>query len=450
MEEYYNFLDKSRVGISYDWASFNINLNFNKEDIDLESIFNGMKPFEGTNNEMLFIHEYVHYLQNFYTNWGGLVFCDFVLGINKLAASRGEDNSTIVLPLRLEKKQSELWNDGVEMLEKFKINISTDDGNIRFEEDNTFPNYKISELTNEKAVISNGRILYTINNKTIREHMAELSAYLFADLNDIQIHERFLRCNVFSSGNSIMDKEPMYWFLFEYFFAKKYLNIAEGLLLLTHSALCSANPVPLICRFLLFLNQNESVFQEKDLFDLVNIFLKTPPEIISFSFSYHSSLKSITDFLILCEKYNDQSFYQFAKEIYFSLLINISQTYSAKKIFENPKHLRTKTFWLEIIKNTGTPIVRYKDKKAVISLQSEELVNSLTYFLGMIKVFYNLQTDRNQRCPFYQEFNICKADYKNAETCFHDALNVRNPLNNKEECLHQNAVELLGLKDRLI
>lgn len=450
MEEYYTFLDNSRVGISYDWTSFNIDLNFNKEDIDLDTIFNGLKPFQGTKNEMLFIHEYVHYLQNFYTNWGGLVFCDLVLGINKLAASRGEDNSTITLPLKLEKKESQLWDDGVEMLEKFRVNISTDDGHIKFEESYSFPNYKISELTTDKAVISNGRIVYTINNKTIREHMAELSACLFADLNDEQIHDRFIRSNAFSSGNSIMDKEPMYWFLFEYFFAKKYKNIAEGLVLLTHSALCSANPVPVICRFLLFLKLNQSIIKEIDLHNLVNIFLKTQPEIISFSFSYYASLKKITEFLKLCEKYIDQSFYQFAKNIYNSLLINISQTYSAKKIFENPKNLRAKTNWLEIIKNTGTPIIRYKDKKAVISLQNEELVNSLTYFLGMVKVFYNLQTDRNQRCPFYQEFNICKADYKNAETCFHDALNVQNPLNNGEECLHQNAVELLGLKDRLI
>ena len=143
MEEYYNFLDKSGVGISYDWTSFNINLNFNKEDIDLDSIFNGLKSFEDTKYEMLFIHEYVHYLQNFYTNWGGLVFCDFIFGVNKLAASRGEDDSEITLPLKLEKKQSQLWNDGLKMLEKFKINISTDDGNIRFEASNSFPNYKI-------------------------------------------------------------------------------------------------------------------------------------------------------------------------------------------------------------------------------------------------------------------------------------------------------------------
>lgn len=449
MEEYYSFLDNSSVGISYDWTSFNINLNFNKEDIDLDSIFNGLKYFEGTNKEMLFIHEYVHFLQNFYTNWGGLVFCDFVLGVNKLASSRAEDDSLIALPLRLEKKKSQLWNEGVEMLKKFNINISTDDGNIRFEESNSFPNYKISELTKEKAVISNGRIVYTINNKTIREHMAELSACLFADLNDEQIHIRFLSCNTFSSGNSIMDKEPMYWILFEYFFANKYQNIAEGIILLTHSALCSANPVNVICRFLLFLKQNKSVIKEKNTHNLVNIFLKTPSEIISFSYTHYAALKNITDFLKLCKKYENQSFYQLAEKIYFSLLINISQTYSSKKFFENPETLRNKDNWLKIIKNTGTPIIRYKDKKAVISLQNDELGNSLTYFLGMVKVFYNLQTDRNQRCPFYQEFNICKAEYKNAETCFHDALKVQNPLKNGKECLHQNALELLGMKDRL-
>lgn len=449
MEEYYEFLDKSGVGVTYDWTSFNISLNFNKEDIDLDSIFAGEKSFEGSNNEMLFIHEYVHFLQNFYTNWGGLVFCHFVLGVNKLAASRGEDDSVITLPLKLEKRQSQLWNDGIEILEKFKISLSTDEGNIRFEETNLFPDYKISELTNEKLEISNGRILYTINNKTIREHMAELSACLFTNLNDVQIHDRFSRCNAFSSGNSIMDKEPMYWFLFEYFYAKSFTNIAEALVKLAHSALCTANPKDVISRFFIFLEANSKQINNSNLILFVNTFLLLPAEIIAFSFSHHASLKKISDFLILCNKHKDQSFYQFAEKIYYSLLINISQTQSSKKFFENPVTLRNKDNWLQIIKYTGTPIIRYKDKRAVINIKNGLLVDSFTYFLGMIKVFYNLQTQRNQCCPFFEEFNICRVDYKNAETCFHDALNVRNPLNNNEECLHQNAVELMGLKDRL-
>ncbi|WP_445457721.1 hypothetical protein [Flavobacterium sp. HNIBRBA15423] len=449
MEEYYVFIDNSRVGISYDWTSFNIDLNFNKEDIDLDAIFNGSKSFEGTNKEMLFIHEYVHFLQNFYTNWGGLVFCDFVLGINKIAASRGEDNSKVKLPLKLENKKSGLWNDGIETLQRFQKKLGTDKNNIQLETTNTFPNYTIIDLNHNSVVIGNGRILYTINNKTVREHMAELSACLFANLNDQHIHDKFLTTNAFSSGNSIMDKDPMYWMLFEFFFAKKYKKIAEGLVLLTHTALCSANPVHVICRFFIFLQDNKNNLEDLNLNNLVSAFLKTPSEIISFSYTHYAALKNITDFLKLCKKYEDQSFYQFAQKIYFSLLLNISQTHSCKRFFENPEVLRNKDNWLKMIKSTGTPIIRYKDKKAVITHKNVALVDSLIYFLGIVKVFYNLQTDRNQRCPFFEEFNICNANFKNAEICFHNALEVQNPDDNREDCLYQNAIKLLGLKDRL-
>jgi hypothetical protein len=448
--DYYDFLDQASVGKSYDWLSLNINLSFNKSEIDIDAIVRKEKPFGNSDNERLFIHEYVHYLQNFFCSWGGLSFSELILGLNKLGASSLNELFQVSLPLKLvERENAPLWNSGIYHYNKYGVMIDSDKGKIIYESLVAYPNFLLKELSNNKLIINNGRISYEINNKTIREHMAELCSLLFLNYSDEQIHEKFLGSKALCSSPQLLDKEPMYWIMFEYFYGFKFDKIAEGLVLLCNAALCSTVPVSTIIRFFQFLEEHNPRTKSTDLYQIVSGFLGMPTELLSFSYSYYSVIKQIINNLALCSKHFDHDFYKFTSVIFTNLLSNISKTYSGKLIFQNPISFRNKNTWIQLLEKTGTPIIRYKDKSPVISTPNPELIESLTYFLGVMKVLDSLQYNPKYGCPFHTEFNICKASFKDNDKCIHDPLSVKNPIKDGKECLYQNAIELIGLKGRL-
>ena len=452
MENYFEFLDNASVGRSYDWTSLHIDLNFNKTEIDLESILNGTLEFGDTQNEAVFIHEYVHYLQNFYCNWGGLVFCNFVLALEKMGASKVSDSISFKLPLKIKKIEgASLWNDGVILYEKFGNLLGSSEKSIVIENLDTSSRLSIKSITDDSLVINNGRISYCIDNKTIREHMADLSSMLFLNYTDEQVYKRLLNTSSLCSTLGTLDKQPMYWMLFEYFFDHKYKNVSEGLVILCHSSLCSANPLQTIIRFFKFIEKMEDELKGKnDLLSIVNGFLNIQTEVLAFSFSFNAALQNIIEQLKLCSKHSDHSFYESNSILFNHLMFNIYSSFSAKLIFRNPQDLRNKKFWIQTINKTGTPIIRYKDKMPIIISKNNDLIDSLTYFLGVTKVIENLQDNYKLSCPFHTDFNICKTIYKNNDNCLYEPLLVKNPLCNGEECLFQNALELMGLTDRII
>lgn len=449
MDDYYTFLDKAGVDKTYDWSSLNIDLNFNKAEIDIDAILNNSKIFGNSQNEALFIHEYVHYLQNFYTSWGGLVFCEFVLALEKMDASKVDEHFKLPLPLQIQNQSgTKLWNDGVSHYEKFHSLLGTDHGKISIERIGTYPHYSVKEMVDQVLTINNGLISYQISSKTVREHMAELCSLLFLNYSDQQIHERFINANSFRSAPNRLDKSPMYWMLFEYFYNNGYKDIAEGLVLLTHSALCTANPVNLVVRLFKFL-VNYKEFDNKNLFEVVSGFLSLPDNVIAFSYSFNASLEKIIAQLKLCSKIEKHALYHFNAIIFTQLMQNIYSSFSSKKMFSNPYHLRKKETWFSLIQQAGTPIIRYKDKMPVITTSNQQLVEALTYFFGIVKVLGNLQDSQIHSCPFHTEFNICKASYKDNDRCLHEPLSVRNPKQDGQECLYDNAIVLLGLKERI-
>jgi len=451
MEDHYILLDNASFGNSYSWISMHIDLNFNKLEIDLDSILNGAKTFGNSQNEIVFIHEYVHFLQNFYCSWGGLTFCEFILALEKLGASKVVDNIVFKLPLKIEPiADADLWNKGVFHYDTFCLLIGPEKKPILFE--NLCPNEKaiIKSISEEELVLNNGRISYCISNKAIREHMADLSSLLFSNSSDESIHNRHINSRVFCSADYVLDKNPMYWMMFEYFYSNRFENIAEALVIICHAALSTASPVRLIIRFFKFFQEvNKSGDQISNLKEIVIWFLNLATENIAFSYSYHEAIKGIVNQINLCSNHYDHDFYRFNSHIFTKLLTSISYFFSAKLFFRAPENLRDKNLWVSLIKQTGTPIIRYKDKTPAITLNDQDLQNSLTYFLGITKLFEYLQDSAKYSCPFHSEFNICNANFRNNENCINDPFLVKNPLKDGSECLFQNALELLGLKDRI-
>jgi len=451
MENYFNLIDQVSIGRNYNWASLNIDLNFNKQDIDLESIINGSKQFGNTQNERIFVHEYVHYLQNFYCSWGGLVFCELVLALDKMGASKVNDNIILKLPLKIKEiSDAELWNSGVKHYNKFYSLIGDIKGTTSFEKIGEYPKVVIKEISEDVIIFNNGRISFSLNGRTIREHMAEYSSLLFLNYTDEQIHQDLINSKIHCTSNGTLEKNPEYWILFEFFFTNNYKNVAEGLVLLCSTSLSTASPNRSIIRFFKFLNDFKEELGGKDnLLNIVHGFLATPTEVIAFSFSFYATLKNITEQLALCTKYFDHSFYKFNSIIFTQLMNNIYHDFSSKKIFDNPTLLRDKAFWVDLLNSTGTPIIRYKDKTPIISTYNSDLIDALTYFFGVIKVLEDLTDSSKCNCPFHSEFKICKADYKNDELCLQEPLLVVNPVDKGKDCLYHNAIKLMGFDNRI-
>lgn len=450
MADYFDSKDFASVGRTYDWASLHIDLSVDKNEIDLDAVLSSARPFGDSPNETVFIHEYVHYLQSFYTTWGALMFCEYRLALEKINASNLEEQ--FKLPLKLEAKEGmELWNAGVKQYEKFFGMLGSDRGNIDFERLNAYPNYSVKEFSDHSLTINNGLVSYTIDNKTVREHMAELSSLLFLNYSDEQVHSRIINCNDFCSSLGNLDKKPMYWMLFEYFYFHGYINIAEGLVLLCNGAMSSLMPHWSINRFFKFLKNNKAAGAGKDLLTLVRQFSSSDQELNIIRGSFETVIEELNKQLRLCEKHSStHDLYRLSLNIFNFLKNNLNTYQSADVFFREPSNLRRKKFWSDTISKTGTPIIRYKDKTPVITTFDRNLIEPLTYFLGITKVLDNLQDTKIFACPFHSDFNICKAAYKNDDTCFHEPLSVKNPEQDGKECHYQNAVLLLGLKDRLL
>lgn len=451
MADYFEFLDNASIGRSYDWSSLHIDLDFDKVEIDLDAIINKTREFGYSKQETLFIHEYVHYLQSFFTTWGALAFCEYLLALEKLGASILEEHFKLSMPVELEEKaEMNLWNAGVKQYQKFFRLLGTS-RDIVFERPNKYPNYIVKEVSENTLKINNGLISYEIDNKTVREHMAELSSMLFLNYSDDDIHARFEESRAFCSSTGNLDLKPMYWILFEYFYFHKYQNVAEGLVLLTHGALCSLAPYWTITRLFEFITDyKQYIEREKDLLKTVQLFFKTSREARVLSKSYEAVIEEVVKQIEMCEKRRaDHHFYSFVYELLNSLLENLRIQQSGNSYFDDPSKLRKKEFWVDIIFKAGTPIIRYKDKKPVITPTSEKLEEPLIYFLGVSVLLKDLQKPGKTSCPFHTDFNICKASYRNDDGCLHEPITVKNPERDGKECHYRNSLILLGLLDRL-
>lgn len=424
MQPNFEYLDYASVNRNYDWFSLNINVNFNADKIDLEKIVNRELIFGNTVDEIIFIHEYTHYLQNFNTPLGAVLLCQFTHALFQMGASKLNENIIFKLPLKLNSIDAKpLWNAGIEHINNIRTALGHSDDIVNFEGPATFEDYKI--VKTKYLTISNGRAIFEITNKAIREHMAHLSSMLFVGYNDQQIHEDYLKRKEFYVTEGMLEKQPSYWILFEYFYFHKYTNVAEGLILLCMESMTCATPMTIIEAF--FKNIQEPKFASiKNLHFFVKLWTGAASEIKRKNAFISDALKMIEEKIALCKKHKEHDFYKFNIALFEKLAYNIRNFEKLNHYFSDANKLRDKDSWVKIIREFGTPIVRYKSKSPLVTGQSNEVGNALTYFLGVVKTIDSLRSTTVERCPFHTDFPICTAGHKNDTTCLTDPVTVTN------------------------
>jgi hypothetical protein len=204
-KHYYESFDQIGKAF-YDWERHLINLGCSTSDFDLNE---GKSLTEkGSLESSKFVHEYIHFLQNFATSWGAPVFTDLTLAVMKIGASSATSDEKLILPID---KSNDLL--------------------------------PIENVTDSEDCIklSNNRIVAELGLKLIREHMAHLGTQLYLNKSDEEIHT--YNKNIFTNNHSIFSRDPEYWILFEYVFeAGTFSNIARGIFHLTQNNLITLNP----------------------------------------------------------------------------------------------------------------------------------------------------------------------------------------------------------------
>lgn len=454
MEEYFAYLDNAGVNRNYDWFSLNININYNKEQLNIEKIINKEIEFGNSEAEIIFIHEYIHYLQNFNTPLGAVLLCQFVHALYQLGASKVEEEIVFELPMKLKTiPDKTLWNKGIDGINQIKQALGESDDKFSFANPSTFEKYEVVKA--DDLTISNGRIVFEVTNKTVREHMAHIGSMLFSGYTDEQIHADYISRPEFCVTVGMLEKQPSYWILFEYFYFNKYTNVAEGLIFLCAESLTCEVPMTVIEQFFKSVTDPKFI-NMKDLRAFVGLWVSSSFETNS-SFEtkrkkefFDASLKMVTEKIKLCKKHAEtHDFYKFNVVLFEKLYSNLLRFEQLSRYFFDAKTLRDKNTWVKIIAQFGTPIMRCKDKKPIITGQSDRLVETLTYFLGVVKTIESLTNTTTDRCPFHTDFAICLAGHKNDTTCLTNPAIVKNPKEHDGECIYQNSIVLMGFDGRL-
>ena len=447
---YQSIIDMGRA--FYDWEVLLINLGCKKGDIDLKTPNdriddNSIKDFTK------FVHEYIHYLQNFSTNWGVPVYTDFLLSFMKMGASSLQ-NEDLSFPLNKEDIEAELLKDSISLRENVLSRLSKN-GNQSGSVQGEYSNIKREYNENGPVILSNGKISCEIGLKCIREHMAHLGVELFFGNSDTDIHEKHKALS-FSNEEGQLIQYPEYWIVFEHFFSNFSLkNVGKGTFFLAQECLTRLNPDEAFKRFLdWFERSGEMYILNNDLPSIVDKWLNLPQEIYSYQFSCNEAIKHVNNILELCKKHkNEHDVYRFGEPILEYAIRNLYETKGGRTLFKPNANFSSVLFWKKLVEKFGTGILVYKESGDLAIHGTPEhcdkMYDSFLYALAMGVISNKLFTGRLGTCPFLEDLPICHCEFKEQDNCYKNPFLVTDTDTDGKVCLFRGGVQLLGMESRL-
>lgn len=446
-KHYYESFDQIGQAF-YDWERHLINLGCYTTDFDLN------KGKELTENGKLesskFIHEYVHYLQNFATSWGAPVFTDFVLAIMKIGASSAISDEKIELPIDRSSITNRLLLDGIELRENVISRLNRfNDWEFKENELSIIRNVSDSQ---DCIKLTNNRVTAELGIKLIREHMAHLVTQLYLKKSDEEIHN--YNKQIFTKNDSVFSKKPEYWILFEYIFeSESFSEIARGIIHLTQNNLITLNPEKALYRFIKWFEANKNTFKKGvDFFDVVETWLMSNDEGNYLYLGLTESEKHCERILTLTKKHQSTNdLFVFASNITEYSLKNIRKNKGGRFLFKPDDNFSDIEFWKLKVHEYGTGILRYLDNVVIQGSKdhTENMTESFFSLLSTSLVLKRIFENSKGNCPFLEDIPICKADIRESDNCFRNPYLMLIPENEKQ-CLFGNGILLTGMGDRLM
>jgi len=431
----------------YDWERHLINIGCSTTDFDLNQEQNLTE--KGSLESSKFVHEYIHFLQNFATSWGAPVFTDLTLAVMKIGASSATSDEKLILPIDKSLVTNRLLLDGIELRETV-INRINKHNNWSFNENDILPIKNVTD-SDDCIKLSNNRIVAELGIKLIREHMAHLGTQLYLKKSDEEIHS--YNKNIFTNKDSIFSRDPEYWILFEYVFETgTFSNIARGIFHLTQNNLITLNPEKALLRFIKWFEVNKTTFKKGiDFYDVVESWLMSNDEGNYLYVGLTESIKHCEKILTMTQKHQSTNdLFAFASNITDYALANIKKNKGGRFLFNRNDDFTNVEFWKGKVLEYGTGILRYLDNVIIqgsethTSKMNESFYMLLSTSLVLKRIFENSKGN----CPFLDEIPICKADIRESDNCFKNPYLMLIPENEKQ-CLFGNGVLLTGMGERL-
>jgi len=441
----------SELETNYDWEKYLISLKCEAGELN---ILDTSKPLtkEGEKNASFFIHEYIHYLQNFSSTWGITIFADFAFALIEIGASSSDNKDVLNIPLTNEIIDNNLLSKGIQ---RRKDVINKVNPNNEFErEDGERLKYKLINSKQDYLTISNSRITVPIRGKAIREHMAHLGTLLFLGKDDTKIHEYTETFNGFKYGELTFANQPEYWIIFEYYFSlEKFSQLAKGIFFLMQQCLATNTPENILKRF------NDWILTKEFAPATLTCFHELVVEWIAednIEAIFETDLKDSKLYCLNIQNKAEPHMHQndllkFTHNILGYIVENIESTSGGRTLYLYDDNFYGLNYWNYKVNQYGSGIVRYLDQTMIHgSLEHcKKMEDSFLFLISSSYVLNKVLRLQRPECPFLDEMPICKASYRGESNCSQNPFEmIKNELHGKE-CTFANGVLLLGFQNRI-
>jgi hypothetical protein len=445
---YREFRDSNRA--FYDWLNHVINLGCSSSDIDFSNAQSAITN-AGKDYFVKFVHEYIHFLQNFATPWGVGILSELIWAYLKIGASSAYSNEKILLPLSMDSTCNPLLKEGLSQY-LYTISKVTSFDQLLIENGNKGRTINLT-FEDNIPVFSTIYFKWKFGCKSIREHMAFLGSELYQAKTDHQIHNDNERFSGFKCEDEPFSDAPQYWVFFEYVYQNYSLtNIAIGLFYLMEICLISREPDAVFLRFLRwFIRTDEKLIIKQDFFTIIEKWLIETNE----SSTLQKESIIVKQRILKIIKYLEENstiypdFCRISKSILDFGLKNVTkQAQKDFTLFRRADQLSDIFHWRWIIQNYGTGLIKYLDETTIHG-NPEHIANmkdNFGYVLSLSLVIDRLMHDRLS-CPFLDEIPICTSNLKN-DTCLKNPFLIKTDFSGKE-CLYRCGFMLTGMSERI-
>lgn len=437
----------------YDWEHFVLTAGAAEKDLDFDFPISQRKP-DQIKAIQLFIHEYIHYLQNFSTTWGAGIFSDLFLAYSKISVSKATGLERFTPPLDSVKINNTLFDDGVDMRNHVLRKLVTGDD---YEHELKNEVQKISYFyTSESVGFSNGICKYTVGVKGIREHMANIGSFLFLNYSDDDIQNDNTNCSQFIDADLRMYKSPEYWIMFEYVKGSypNLKNIGVGLFFLCNECLTRLNPEKALFRFFQkFQSYSDRHLPNKNFKDFVDAWLANEPELTSYNRSFSLTLEHVAKQLAYINSNLQHDLPVAAKKIIEMMILNVKNTGGGRGLFSANFNFKELQSWKELIHKFGTSMVSFNQDIKVLGSESH-CENMLDAFKTLNSATLAFKEANNCSihftCPFLIDIPICKSSLKDSKICDGNPYEMLTTQSHDACCNLIAGIYLLGLEERII
>lgn len=442
---YFNFLNAH-----YDWEKHLINVNCPAGDLNILDPEKEVTE-EGLKNTSIFIHEYIHYLQNFSTTWGSTIFADFTFALIKVGASSADNKDIICLPLTETETNNPLLFEGLKLRKEVvsKINLYNE-----FEkEDGMEIHYKLINVGKSYLSLTNGKISLPLSGKVIREHMAHLGTLLFLGKDDANIHEYNRTFNGFSPNGNEFSNRAEYWIIYEYYYSFEiFTNLSKGLFNLMQKCLATNIPENTLKQFNDWLLTIKPKLKNIDFNTLVEKWASKP-------FMEKVFLLDLVESKAHCQKIlkiaaahkHENHLLEFAYNILSYILDNIDSSSGGQNLYNSKDNFDSLTYWNNKVAKYGSGIVRYSDQTMIHGSTEHctKMEDSFLFLISSSFVINKIIKNQKSLCPFLEDMPICVAEYKGADDCYKNPFKMTKESSYEKKCTFANGVFLLGFQNRI-